>query len=73
MNIKHKLFLLQVVNWTASRWAVKTIGPAIPSMYLDKCLLEDRDKDYGLGLFKPETSICIPWLHRKEDGLAVYA
>ncbi|KAJ8435139.1 hypothetical protein Cgig2_018967 [Carnegiea gigantea] len=61
----------EVVNWMASHWAVKTIGPAIPSMYLDKRLPED--KDYGLSLFKPEIDICIPWLNAKEDGLVVYA
>ena len=35
-----------------SPWAVKNIGPTIPSIYLDK-RLED-DKEYGLSLFKPE-------------------
>ena len=55
----------------ASQWAVKTIGPAIPSVYLDKRL--PQDKEYGVSLFKPETSICISWLCGKEDGSVVYA
>ena len=44
----------------ASQWPFKTIGPAIPSMYLDK-RLED-DKEYGLNLFKPVMDICMKWL-----------
>ena len=50
---------------------MRTIGPAIPSMYLDKRL--PNDKDYGFSLFKPETDICIPWLDAKEEGSVVYA
>ncbi|KAA8532160.1 hypothetical protein F0562_006698 [Nyssa sinensis] len=42
----------KVVNWMASQWPIKTIGPTIPSMYLDKRLTDD--KDYGLSLFKPD-------------------
>uniref|UniRef100_A0A7C8YBY5 Uncharacterized protein n=1 Tax=Opuntia streptacantha TaxID=393608 RepID=A0A7C8YBY5_OPUST len=55
----------------ASKLPVRTIGPAIPSVYLDKRLPDDRD--YGLSLFKPETNICIPWLDAKEEGSVVYA
>ncbi|KAK2977642.1 hypothetical protein RJ640_012479 [Escallonia rubra] len=59
-----------VVNWMASQWPIKTIGPTIPSMYLDK-RLED-DKDYGLSLFKPGDEDCIKWLDTKESGSVVY-
>ncbi|XP_059445919.1 mogroside IE synthase-like [Corylus avellana] len=55
----------------ASQWPVKTIGPAIPSMYLDK-RLED-DKEYGLNLFKPNVDACMKWLDTKEIGSVVYA
>ncbi|GLT55567.1 hypothetical protein SLA2020_286780 [Shorea laevis] len=55
----------------ASQWPVKTIGPAIPSMYLDK-RLED-DKEYGLNLFKPNVDACMKWLDMKEIGSVVYA
>ncbi|KAF3953702.1 hypothetical protein CMV_020883 [Castanea mollissima] len=35
---------LEVVNWMASqKWPIKTIGPTIPSMYLDKRLEDDKD------------------------------
>ncbi|XP_059448202.1 mogroside IE synthase-like isoform X1 [Corylus avellana] len=61
----------EVVNWMASQWPVKTIGPAIPSMYLDK-RLED-DKEYGLNLFKPNVDACMKWLDTKEIGSVVYA
>ncbi|KAK3011189.1 hypothetical protein RJ639_011551, partial [Escallonia herrerae] len=60
----------EVVNWMASRWPIKTIGPTIPSMYLDK-RLED-DKDYSLSLFKPGDEDCIKWLDTKETGSVVY-
>ncbi|KAH8518737.1 hypothetical protein H0E87_000547 [Populus deltoides] len=36
----------EIVDWMASKWPIKLIGPTIPSMFLDK-RLED-DKDYGV-------------------------
>ncbi|XVF37514.1 hypothetical protein REPUB_Repub20aG0015300 [Reevesia pubescens] len=60
----------EVLNWITSQMPVKTIGPTIPSKYLDK-RLED-DKDYGIHLFKPEIDICIDWLNSKETGSVVY-
>uniref|UniRef100_A0A7N2MTU4 Glycosyltransferase n=1 Tax=Quercus lobata TaxID=97700 RepID=A0A7N2MTU4_QUELO len=60
-----------VVNWMISQqWPVKTIGPAIPSIYLDK-RLED-DKDYGVHLFKPDVDACMKWLDTKETNSVVY-
>ena len=53
-----------------SRWHFKTIGPAIPSIYLDK-RLED-DKEYGLNLFKPSMDTCMKWLETKKIGSVVY-
>ncbi|XWS09465.1 hypothetical protein CRYUN_Cryun40dG0086900 [Craigia yunnanensis] len=60
----------EVLNWMASQRSIKTIGPTIPSKYLDK-RLED-DKDYGIHLFKPEIDSCINWLNSKETGSVVY-
>ena len=54
----------------ASKWPIKTIGPTIPSMYLDKRLQDD--KDYGLSLFKPNAEACIKWLDAKKIGSVVY-
>lgn len=53
-----------------SQWAVKTIGPCIPSMYLDKRL--PNDNDYGLSLFQAQTEACIQWLDARETGSVVY-
>ncbi|KAM3750078.1 hypothetical protein ACB098_04G010600 [Castanea mollissima] len=61
----------EVVNWmTSQQWRVKTIGPTIPSIYLDK-RLED-DKEYGLHLFKPDVDVCMKWLDTKETHSVVY-
>ncbi|XAR64549.1 hypothetical protein NMG60_11008277 [Bertholletia excelsa] len=62
----------EIVEWMASQsWPIKTIGPTIPSMYLDK-RLED-DKDYGISLFKPSAEDCIQWLDTKQKGTVVFA
>ncbi|XP_022761458.1 UDP-glycosyltransferase 74E1-like [Durio zibethinus] len=60
----------EVLSWMGSLRSIKTIGPTIPSKYLDK-RLED-DKDYGIHLFKPEIDICNNWLNSKETGSVVY-
>lgn len=51
-------------------WKVRTIGPTLPSMYLDK-RLED-DKDYGINLFKPNYGVCMEWLRDKPSGSVIY-
>ena len=51
-------------------WAGTTIGPCIPSMYLDKRLANDRN--YGLSLLEPQTDACIQWLNAKEPDSVVY-
>lgn len=53
-----------------TQWPVKTIGPTLPSMYLDKRLKDD--KDYGLSPFDPNFSACILWLDAREIGSVVY-
>ncbi|KAA8532158.1 hypothetical protein F0562_006700 [Nyssa sinensis] len=60
----------KVVNWMASQWPIKIIGPTIPSMYLDKRLKDD--KDYSLSLFKPDAAACMNWLNNKQIGSVVY-
>lgn len=50
---------------------MKTVGPTVPSIYLDK-QLED-DKDYGLNLFHPNAEACMKWLDTKEKSSVVYA
>ncbi|XP_021752804.1 UDP-glycosyltransferase 74E2-like [Chenopodium quinoa] len=60
----------QVLDWMRSQWPIKTIGPAIPSMYLDKRL--ENDNEYGLSFFKPETNACLQWLDARESSSVVY-
>ncbi|KAL7613747.1 UDP-glycosyltransferase 74G1 [Lactuca sativa] len=60
----------QVIDWMRKMWALKAIGPTIPSMYLDK-QLED-DYDYGMSLFKPNHIECMKWLNDKPKGSVVY-
>ncbi|KAM7521927.1 hypothetical protein LguiA_011829 [Lonicera macranthoides] len=59
------------VDWMAKQCRqFKTIGPTIPSMYIDKRLPKDRE--YGLSMYKPETETCIKWLNDRPDGSVVY-
>ncbi|OAY32932.1 UDP-glycosyltransferase 74G1 [Manihot esculenta] len=60
----------QVVEWMAKRWRLRTVGPTLPSMFLDRRL--EEDKDYGISLFKPETQICMKWLQDKPKDSVVY-
>ncbi|KAH9602398.1 hypothetical protein KSS87_011365 [Heliosperma pusillum] len=60
----------QVLTWMAREWPIKTIGPTIPSMYLDKRLEDDRE--YGLSMFEPETNACIEWLDSSRIGSVIY-
>ncbi|CAL1407909.1 unnamed protein product [Linum trigynum] len=61
----------QVVDWMARRWRVGTIGPTLPSKYLDG-RLED-DTDYVINLFEPSSDECMSWLGTKPEGSVVYA
>ncbi|KAE8714456.1 putative Trichome birefringence-like 43 [Hibiscus syriacus] len=49
---------------------IKTIGPTVPSKYLENRV--DDDDDYGVHLFKPEIDICANWLNSKKTGSVVY-
>ncbi|XP_027164527.1 UDP-glycosyltransferase 74G1-like [Coffea eugenioides] len=60
----------EVIHWMAKILPVKTIGPTIPSMYLEK-RLED-DKQYCLNLFKPMTNACMSWLNERSISSVVY-
>ncbi|KAJ7961727.1 Glycosyltransferase [Quillaja saponaria] len=60
----------EVTDWMAKMWPVRTIGPAIPSMFLDKQLEDDRD--YGFSIFKPDSEACMKWLDDKPIGSVVY-
>ncbi|XP_062022946.1 UDP-glycosyltransferase 74F2-like [Rosa rugosa] len=60
----------EVVDWMSKLWPLKTIGPAIPSMYLDNRLKED--KDYGVSLFKQTNDACMKWLNEQPKVSVVY-
>ncbi|KAK4435690.1 UDP-glycosyltransferase 74E2 [Sesamum alatum] len=60
----------EVIDYMAKFLPVKTIGPTIPSMYLDKRLPEDRE--YGLSVYKPDTNTCMEWLNQRQPDSVVY-
>ncbi|PKI78105.1 UDP-glycosyltransferase 74E2-like [Punica granatum] len=60
----------EVVKWMRTQCPIMTIGPSIPSIYLDR-RLED-DKEYGLSLFKSEMESCMKWLDTKEANSVIY-
>ncbi|KAM3289291.1 UDP-glycosyltransferase 74E2 [Capsicum chacoense] len=60
----------EVIDWLRTQCRIKTIGPIIPSMYLDMRLKDD--KEYGLSLFKPNSETCMKWLDLREIGSVVY-
>ncbi|KAI3837880.1 hypothetical protein MKW92_000124, partial [Papaver armeniacum] len=62
----------EVMNWMALQPTTKVmaIGPTIPSMYLDNRM--ERDQDYDLHLYSPDTNACNHWLATKEASSVVY-
>ncbi|PWA51207.1 UDP-glycosyltransferase 74AF1 [Artemisia annua] len=60
----------KVVDWMMKLWRVRTIGPTLPSMYLDKQLLDDED--YMINLLKPKSIECMNWLKNKPKRSVVY-
>ncbi|KAL0330938.1 UNVERIFIED_CONTAM: UDP-glycosyltransferase 74G1 [Sesamum angustifolium] len=60
----------EVIDYMAKFLPVKTIGPTVPSMYLDKRLPDD--KEYGLNVYKPDTVACIEWLNQQQPETVVY-
>ncbi|KAI9173901.1 hypothetical protein LWI28_008466 [Acer negundo] len=60
----------KIVDWMSKLWKVATVGPTLPSMYLDKRL--ENDKDYSINIFEPKTGACMNWLNGKPIGSVVY-
>ncbi|THF96695.1 hypothetical protein TEA_002398 [Camellia sinensis var. sinensis] len=60
----------EVVDWMSKLWWVRTIGPTLPFMYLDKRLKDDTN--YGNNLFKPHSTMCMNWLNAKPSSSVVY-
>ncbi|XP_016570238.2 UDP-glycosyltransferase 74F2 [Capsicum annuum] len=59
------------IDWMSKLYPIKTIGPAIPSMYLDKRLHDD--KEYELNMFKPMTDECLNLLNHQPISSVLYA
>ncbi|XP_077252961.1 mogroside I-E synthase-like isoform X1 [Tasmannia lanceolata] len=58
------------VRWMEGLWPVKTIGPTLPSMYLDKVMVSDND--YGINLSNPNGEPCQKWLDTRPTASVVY-
>ncbi|XP_065860819.1 mogroside IE synthase-like [Euphorbia lathyris] len=60
----------EVLKLMESQCKITTVGPTIPSLYLDRRI--ENNKDYGLSLFKPEIESCKKWLDSRETRSVVY-
>ncbi|EXB61152.1 UDP-glycosyltransferase 74E2 [Morus notabilis] len=60
----------EVANWMMKILPLKTIGPTIPSMFLDKRL--EGDKLYGFSLFPSQSEACLKWLDSRPKGSVAY-
>ncbi|KAG4911661.1 hypothetical protein AAZX31_19G023400 [Glycine max] len=59
----------EIVDWIMEIWPkFRSIGPNIPSLFLDKRY--ENDQDYGVTEFKRDE--CIEWLDDKPKGSVVY-
>ncbi|KAG1328257.1 putative Crocetin glucosyltransferase 2 [Cocos nucifera] len=57
-------------DYMTSTWRAKTIGPAVPSSYLDNRL--PLDYHYGFDLQTPSTALCMQWLDNWPSNSVVY-
>ena len=61
---------MQVFRWISNIWSVKTIGPTIPSAYLDKRV--EYDIDYGFNQYKVNNESLMNWLNAQQVASIVY-
>ncbi|KAK3124918.1 hypothetical protein QOZ80_7BG0596390 [Eleusine coracana subsp. coracana] len=54
----------------AARWGVKTIGPTVPSAYLDNRIPDDTS--YGFHLYTPMTAETKAWLDKMPAHSVIY-
>nr|XP_010908653.2 crocetin glucosyltransferase 2 [Elaeis guineensis] len=57
-------------DYMASIWRGKTIGPTVPSSYLDNRL--PSDSRYGFDLYTPSVTLCMQWLNSQPSNSVVY-
>ncbi|KAL6846763.1 hypothetical protein ACP4OV_024211 [Aristida adscensionis] len=60
----------QEADFMASRWGAKTVGPTVPSVYLDNRLPDDVS--YGIHLYTPMASESKAWLDAHPPCSVVY-
>ncbi|KAK4270074.1 hypothetical protein QN277_023157 [Acacia crassicarpa] len=61
----------EVADWMKKKWPMmRTIGPTVPSMFLDKRI--PNDNDYGISMFNPNDDLCMNWLNNKPKASVVY-
>ncbi|GJN34367.1 hypothetical protein PR202_gb23020 [Eleusine coracana subsp. coracana] len=60
----------QESEFMASKWRARTVGPTVPSAYLDNRLPEDTS--YGFHLYTPMTSTTKAWLDGRPARSVVY-
>lgn len=60
----------EVLDWMASRWPVKTIGPTY--LLLQKNERFSNNKSHMINLFEPKHEACREWLDSRETGSVVY-
>ncbi|BAF25598.1 Os09g0518000 [Oryza sativa Japonica Group] len=65
------LFVAQEAEYMAATWGARTIGPTVPSAYLDNRLPDDAS--YGFHLHTPMAAACREWLDARPAGSVVYA
>ncbi|KAK4389988.1 UDP-glycosyltransferase 74G1 [Sesamum angolense] len=61
---------VEVIYWMSRLWPLKTIGPTLPSVYVDNRLIDDND--YGFNIYTPNTDTCMKWLDSKETQSVIY-
>ncbi|KAJ1290440.1 hypothetical protein BS78_02G243400 [Paspalum vaginatum] len=61
----------QESDYMASTWRAKTVGPTVPSAYLDNALPDDTS--YGFHLYAPLTAATKAWLDTRPPRSVVYA
>ncbi|CAN6198561.1 unnamed protein product [Urochloa humidicola] len=58
-------------DYMASAWGAKTVGPTVPSAYLDNAMPDDTS--YGFHLYTPLTAETKAWLDGRPPRSVVYA
>ncbi|GJM84386.1 hypothetical protein PR202_ga00048 [Eleusine coracana subsp. coracana] len=69
VNSFHEL-QTQEADYLASRWGAKTVGPTLPSAYLDNRVPDDSS--YCYHVHSPRSAECRAWLDEKPENSVVY-